>query len=190
MQAIFRVVSFATFLISPWWRFFMSVQAIAGVSPGSEAVVMTEYPSISAGGIGQLLGSLYESIPVRILGPKLSYLLFTLPTAPIGVLLYFVSKVIGNRYVLTNRSVQIWGARTDRMVGKVDLDAIDSVELEQHPGQVFFRAADVRLKDSAGKTLLQLKGVPDAGSFRNAIQRAAESRRLTKSAMETIAARD
>ncbi len=167
----------------------MSVQAIAGVSPGSEAVVMTEYPSISSGGIGQLLGRLYESIPVRIFGPKLSYLLFTLPTAPIGILVYFASKVFGERYVLTNRSVQIWAARSDRMIGKVDLDAIETVELDQHPGQVFFRAADIRLKDASGKTLLQLKGVPDAGSFRNAIQNAARSRRLTRAAMETIAAR-
>ncbi|MEZ6062840.1 MAG: PH domain-containing protein [Planctomycetaceae bacterium] len=167
----------------------MSVQAIAGVSPGSEAVVMTEYPSISSGGIGQMLGSLYESIPLRVAGPKLSYLLFTLPTAPIGILLYLFSKVFGERYVLTNRSVQIWAARSDRMIGKVDLDAIETVELDQHPGQVFFRAADLRLKDASGKTLLQLKGVPDAGSFRNAVLSSASARRLTKAAAATIAAR-
>lgn len=167
----------------------MSVQAIAGVSPGSEAVVMTEYPSISASTAGQLLGRLYESIPIRIFGIKLSYLLFALPTAPLGLLIYLVTKVTGNRYVLTNRSVQIWAARTDRMVAKVDLDDVVEVELDQRPGQDFFRAGDLRLKSAAGKNLLQLKGVPDAGSFRNAIRGMVNARRRTKTAMSAIAAR-
>ena len=57
-----------------------NVQAISGVSAGVENVVMTVYPSIAATGIGRLLGCLYESIPSRICGIKLSNLLFTLPT--------------------------------------------------------------------------------------------------------------
>ena len=52
-------------------------QAISGVSTGQNEI-MTVYPSICAGGLGRLLGKLYECIPVRIpfLGPKISNLLF------------------------------------------------------------------------------------------------------------------
>ena len=167
----------------------MSTQAIAGVSPGSEAIVMTEYPSISAGAIGQLLGSLYESLPIRIFGPKLSYLLFTLPTAPLGALLYLGSKAIGQRFVLTNRAVQIWSARGSQLISSADLENIDDVEIDQRPGQVFFKAADIRLKAVNGQTLLRLKGVPDAGSFANAIKNTIEARKNVKAALDTINAR-
>jgi hypothetical protein len=52
----------------------MAVQAISGVSASSEAVVMTEYPSLASTRIGQLLGMLYESSTVRLFGlMKLSH---------------------------------------------------------------------------------------------------------------------
>lgn len=167
----------------------MSVQAIAGVSPRNESVIMTEYPSIAAGGLGQLLGMLYESIPLRIVGPKLSYLLFTLPTAPIGVVLYLLGKVFGHRYVLTNRAVQVWSARSKHLITSVSLDEVATVELTQHSGQVFYRASDIVMKAASGKTVLTLKGVPDAASFRNAIKCAADSRRQVKSSLAAIDAR-
>lgn len=166
----------------------MSVQAIAGVSPSSEAVVMTEYPSLAATGIGQLLGSIYESIPSPFGLPKISYL-FALLTAPIGLLLYIVQKVFGQRYVLTNRSVQIWTARTNRLVSSVNLSDIDHVEMDQGGGQVFYNAADLRLIGSGGQTLLRLRGIKDAPSFMNAIQRTVESRRMVQESAARIAAR-
>ena len=166
----------------------MAVQAIAGVSPSSEAVVMTEYPSISSGGIGQLLGSLYESLP-SILGlPRLSYI-FALLTAPFGVLLYFWHKAFGYRYVLTNRSIQVWTARTGRKINGIELDGFDHIELDQHPGQVFFNASDLRFVAASGETLLKLSGVKDAGAFKNAIERTVEARRAVKESADRIAAR-
>lgn len=166
----------------------MAVQAIAGVSPSAEAVVMTEYPSLAASTVGQLLGSLYELIPSPFGLPKFSYL-FALATAPIGVLLYFLQKVFGHRYVLTNRAVQVWTARTRRMVATVNLNDVDHAEVEQGRGQVFYNAADIRLVGVGGQTLLRLKGVKDAPSFQNAIQKMVDSRRLVKESADRISAR-
>ncbi|MCA9083725.1 MAG: PH domain-containing protein [Planctomycetaceae bacterium] len=166
----------------------MTTQAIAGVSPESEAVVTTEYPSIAAGGLGQLLGQLYDSIPIRIFGPKVSYI-FALLTAPVAILLYFATKIFGERYVLTNRQIQIWSARGGRKIASASLDDVGAVEIEQHPGQVFYRAADLRIKKPTGETLIRLRGVPDAGGLRNAILRTVESRRLVASSLSRIAAR-
>ncbi|MEZ6040503.1 MAG: PH domain-containing protein [Planctomycetaceae bacterium] len=167
----------------------MSVQAIAGVSSSTESNVMTVYPSVCANAFGRLLGQLYGCIPIRIFGHKLSTLLFALPTAPIGAPLYLLTKVLGSRYVLTNRSVQIWASLGAQKLRQVDLSEVDSVELEQRAGQEFFRAADVRLKSASGQTLLLLPGVGDAGAFRNAIQRTTEARRMVKSSLSTINAR-
>lgn len=166
----------------------MSVQAIAGVSPSSESVVMTEYPSVASGGIAQLLGSVYELGPSVMGLPKLSYI-FALLTAPVGLLLYFWHKVFGKRYVLTNRAVQVWTSRGTRMISSLPLTDIDHIETEQRSGQVFYNAADLRLLGANGETLLRLPGVKDAGSFRNAIERMAESKRLVQQSMSTIAAR-
>lgn len=166
----------------------MSVQAIAGVSPSSEAIVMTEYPSVAAGSIAQLLGGLYELGP-SILGlPKLSYLL-ALATAPVGLLLYIWHKIFGKRYVLTNRAIQIWSSRGTQMLASLPLNDIDHIETEQRKGQEFYNAADLRIVGASGETLLRLPGVKDAGSFRNAILRMADSRRLVQQSMSQIAAR-
>ncbi len=167
----------------------MSVQAIAGVSATTESKIMTEYPSVGATAIGRLLGQIYSCIPIRIFGIKISTLLFVLPTAPLAAPIYLLSKALGNKYVLTNRSVQIWSSLGAQKVRQADLLEIASVELDQLPGQSFFRAADVRLKAANGQTVLLLPGVADAGAFRNAIQRAIESRRLVQSSLNTINAR-
>lgn len=167
----------------------MSVQAIAGVSPTAESRIMTVYPSISATGIGRLLGLLYDCIPLRIFGPNLSTLLFALPTAPLAALLYLLTKATGQRYVLTNRAVQIWSSLGAHKLGSVDLSQVEDVDLEELPGQAFYRAADIRLKGSNGQTLLRLSGVGHPGAFRNAIQRAIQARRLVQSSLTTIGAR-
>ncbi len=167
----------------------MSVQPIAGVSPRNESVVMTEYPSIAAGPAGQVLGSLYNSLPIPIFGLKLSHLLFALPTAPIAVLLYFWHKVFGRRYVLTNRSVQVRSALSGQRLEAVELSKIAEIDIVQAPGQVFYRAADLLLRGASGEVLVRLHGVPDAPSFANAIQRMIESRQMVEAAMDTIRAR-
>ncbi len=167
----------------------MSVQAIAGVSATSEARIMSEFPSVGAWGIGRIIGQLMESIPIRILGVKLSYILFGLPLAPIGMLLFLMNRPFGSRYVLTNRTVQIWSVMGTQRTSSAELGAIAAVALDELPGQAFFRCSDIRLKAADGKTILLLAGVADPGPFRNAIQSAISSRRLVQSSMATIAAR-
>ena len=168
----------------------MTVQAIAGVSPSSEAVVMTEYPSLAAGGIGQLLGSLYECLPIRIFGygPSLSHI-FALLTSPVAVLLYFFQKAFGHRYELTNRAVKVWAARSDQLISSIGLGDFDHLELHQSPGQVFYKASDIRFVGPAGETLMKLSGVKDAGAFKNAIEQAAAANRYVKASMARINAR-
>lgn len=168
----------------------MAVQAIAGVSATKESIVWVEYPSIAAGGIGQVLGSLYECLPIKIfgIGPSLSHV-FALATAPVGAMLYGFQKVFGNRYILTNRGVQIWSSRGNRMVSSIGFRDFERIELTQNPGQVFFKAHDIRFIGSAGETLMKLSGVKDAGAFKNAIERTVESRIQVEAAEATIAAR-
>jgi hypothetical protein len=167
----------------------MSVQPIAGVSSRSESIVMTEYPSIGAWWPGQVLGRLYECIPLQVCGLTVSHLLFALPTAPIAVGLYFLQKVTGEYFVLTNRSVQIWAVRSGRRLSSVDLSQVDDVACTQASGQKFFRAGDILLRSASGQIIQRLRGVPDAPSLCNAIRRTAEARGTVKSAMATIEAR-
>ena len=164
-------------------------QAIAGVSPQSETVVMTEHPSIASGIIGQALGSLYDCIPVRIFGLQLSHLLFVLPTAPLALLLYFLNRLAGDYFVLTNWSLQIWGARSGRRISSCDLADITDVEVTQALGQRFYRAGDILIRNASGQVILRLLGIPDAPSFANAVRATAESRRMVQSALKTIEGR-
>src|SRR5579871_6102829 len=119
--------------------------AISGVSAGMNAIVMVVYPSIACLWPGRALGKLYESIPARIGGVKLSNLLFVLPTAPFAALFYGFLKIAGERYVLTNDSVQRWKAFGTLRLGNVSLADIDQVVVHQEPGQEFYKAADVYL---------------------------------------------
>lgn len=167
----------------------MTVQAIAGVSPTLESRIMTEFPSVASTGVGRLIGQIMGCIPIRIFGVKLSSLLFGLPLAPLGMLLFLWNRPFGARYILTNRSVQVWASLGTRRIALVDLNEIADVELDELPGQKFFRAADICLKAANGKTILRLSGVCDAGAFRNAIQRTMQSRRMVQSSLATIAAR-
>jgi hypothetical protein len=167
----------------------MSVQAIAGVSPRTESRVMTVFPSISSTALGATLGWLYGCLPLRIFGPKLSTLLFALPTAPLGALMFLWTKVKGDRYVLTNQSLQIWNALGTKRLKTVPLAEIQSISTHQSPGQEFFRAADIRLQGANGQTLAVLKGVAEYAPFLNAIEVTLQSHRLVKSSLATIAAR-
>lgn len=165
------------------------VQAISGVSAGIENVLMTVYPSIAKTASGRALGSLYNSIPLKINGVKLSNLLFVLPTSPVALLLYLSLKVIGQRYVLTNRSVQKWASLGARMLSDVPLSQIEHVEVDQHPGQVFYRAADLLLCGSGNSPLMILEGVPQAEVLRETILKARDAHRQVEGALATIEAR-
>ncbi|MFM7866011.1 MAG: PH domain-containing protein [Planctomycetaceae bacterium] len=166
----------------------MAVQAIAGVSSTTEARIMTEFPSVAASSAGRLIGRLMCSIPVRIFGIPVSYLLFGPLVAPLGALLFF-ARLLGSRYILTNRSMQIWSSLGSQRTSSVDLSEVESVVIDELPGQNFYRAADIRLKSAGGQTLLRLSGVADAAAFCNVVQRAVQARRMVQSSLAVINAR-
>src|SRR5579872_3806471 len=100
--------------------------AIAGVS-AKQALIMTVYPSVGGTALGKSLGRLYESMPMRVGGIKLSHLLFPLPTAIIAIQVYFHLKVFGEVYCLTNRSLQIRTSLGNQLKREVPLKDVEQV---------------------------------------------------------------
>lgn len=163
--------------------------AIAGVSSTGEVEIRTKYPSIGSTAIGGLLGSIYESIPVRIWGVKLSHLLFVLPTAPLAIIGYVLTKLTGERYVLTNRSIQRWASIGQRQLQSVDLKDIVEVAIETNPGMAFYKCGNLHLQDAKGNTMMLLKGVNRPEVFRETLLKSRESRTQVEAALATIQAR-
>jgi hypothetical protein len=162
--------------------------AIAGVASG-QALIMAVYPSIACTEIGKLLGRLYESIPNRVFGIKVSHLLYPLPTSPIAVLVYFYLKLAGEVYVLTNRTIQLRRSLGNRLIREVKLADIDQVVVKQELGQAFYPAADIYLLNKAGATIMSLPGVLRAEIFRETILEARDARNQVAASLAVIGAR-
>jgi membrane protein YdbS with pleckstrin-like domain len=186
------IVGLATPAVNVFSEFSMSSlrpPAISGVSSQRETVVMSTYPSICSTGVGRLLGQLYESIPTKIGGIKISHALFCLPTAPLGVLIYFALKFFGVRYTITNRSIQLRTVLSNRPVKSVPLGDIADVDVNQLPGQEFFAAADITLYNAKGDLLVSLPGVARADVFRAIINDVRQARSEVEKSLKTIQAR-
>lgn len=164
-------------------------QAISGVSAGTENVIMTVYPSLAATGLGKLFGRLMDSIPLRINGIKLSMLLFGPILAGPALLLYLMQKANGDRYVVTNRSVQKWKMIGQSLLGQVALGDVDRIRIDEQSGQAFYHAGDLALLGRDGSVLLLLEGVPRPDVFRQNIIEARDARKQVEAAMATIRAR-
>ena len=164
-------------------------QAISGVSPDHESVVEELYPSIAATSIGDLINRLLDSIPVRVWGMKVSNLLFGLPLAPLAALVYLSMKVVGVRYVLTNRAVKTVTAMGYRLVESVPLTQIATVNVDPDSRQTFYQSGDIRLVGSAGQTLGLLRGVPRPDRFCQVIQEMLDAKRQVAASLATINAR-
>jgi len=167
----------------------LATQPICGVSSTSETEIRSRYPSIAATGLGRLIGSICESIPVKIWGVKVSYLIFALPLAPLGVLIYILQKLTGVKYTLTNRSVQVWSVIGVKQLRGVALTDIDEIELTVQPGQEFYHAGDLTFVGAKGDVLLTVSGLPRADIFRENVLKAREARTATEESLATIAAR-
>jgi hypothetical protein len=165
------------------------ITAIAGVSSSAEIEIRRKYPSIGGKSIGQFLGSIYESIPAKICGVKLSYLLFVLPSAPFAILGYVVEKLTGEKWILTNRSIQRWASMGARQIQSLSLTEIDEIAIEITPGMVFYKCGNLHLQDAKGKTLMELKGVNNPEIFRETLLKSRESRTQVEAALATIEAR-
>jgi hypothetical protein len=167
--------------------------AISGVSTGRATLVMTVYPSIASTAVGRTMGSLFDCLPDRVLGIRLSHWLILMPLFPlwatIAALEYFRLKVFGMVYCLTNRSVQIRSVRFNHLNREVPLSEIADVVIRQQAGQAFYPAADIELVNKAGETRLVLHGVPRADVFRQSILEARNAHVQVESSLSTIRAR-
>ena len=164
------------------------VQAISGVSPDFESVVEELYPSIACTSLGELLNRLYESIPIKIWGVKISYV-FALITAPLGALVYLVLKVVGTRYVITNRGVKRVSSLGIRLLESVPLAQIADVSIDPDSRQTFYKTGDIRLTNSAGGTLLLLRGVPYPDRYRQVILETRDARGMVAASLARIQSR-
>lgn len=164
--------------------------AISGVSASSEAEIMTIYPSVASMGLARILGGLYEILPLKIFGVKLSYLLFVLPTAPFAILMYGWLKVFGPRFTLTNRSLQKWKSLGSHKISQVALTDITGIEVRQLAGQKFYKAGDLVLTGGkGGDELMTISGVPYPHIFKQTIIEARDARQMTAASLATIKAR-
>jgi hypothetical protein len=142
----------------------MTSQAVTGVVPPeiAEARIREVWPSLLA-----------VNYPLAMLAKKLTqtYLLF-----PLGVLLFAplfklkFAPFICRRYSLTNRRLMIragWKPGPTA-VKAVNLADIDEVRCDPAKVDPFFLAGTIEIV-SKGQVVLQLNGVPEPISFRNAI---------------------
>lgn len=164
--------------------------AIAGVSTGTEeAVIATVYPSIAATAFGRGCGRVLDCIPTRLFGLKISNLLFGLLVAPLAALAYILMKLFGQRYVLTNRAVQVVSALGYAKQREVQLTDVSEIGVAQHPGQEFYKAADIFLMGKDGRELVKLSGIPYAGIFKQTLLEARLARLEVNATLERIRSR-
>jgi hypothetical protein len=172
-------------------------QAISGVSASNEAVIMTAYPSLAATGVGRTIGSVCDALPLKTHGVSWPRLLIAIPmwfvVVPIALTvslgLYVLTKIAGQRFVLTNRNLQIRQMIGVRLNAQAPLADIKNVEIRQLPGQAFYKAADLLIQGADGKTLIRLEGVMRPAVFRQTILEARDARQQVEESLKTIKAR-
>ena len=164
-------------------------QAVAGVSAGVENDIETSYPSISASVIGKLLGRTMDCFPGQIGGIQLSHLVFAPIVIPPALMWYFLFKLFGARYVLTNRSLQIRGNLSNNLWQQASISDIDNIDVSVARGQEFYHAADLEILDARGETLLVVPGVAYPERLRQIILDARDARLQNDAALKTIEAR-
>jgi hypothetical protein len=163
--------------------------AIVGVHSTTEAEIRSRYPSLAGMGIGRSIGGLCNSIPTKIWGVKISHALFALPFAPIAAGLYMLQKVFGEKYVLTNRSIQRCKSLGVRILQSIDLTEIEEINVVQQEGQEFYHASDLHFLDAKGQVVMRLNAVPNAEIFRLSILKARDGRNESQQALAVIDAR-
>ena len=169
--------------------------------PEPETLIMFVYPSNGADGIGRMIGRVLKALPlpfvnhasraaslVGIVLLPITVFVFTVG-ALLGLVGYVGLKLFGQRYVLTNRSLQIWGSIGERLVREIPLNQIAEISVDQKAGQEFYHAADLVIRDQGGNEVLTLAGVPRADVFRQTILKARDARTQVAEALKAISAR-
>jgi uncharacterized membrane protein YdbT with pleckstrin-like domain len=158
---------------------------------------MTAYPSLAATGLGRGIGRMCDGVPLKTHDVPWWRLIIALPLWPIVVpialtvtlVLYVVTKLTGQRFVLTNRNLQVRQMIGVRLNSQAPLADIKSVEIRESPGQAFYKAADLVVQGADGKTLIRLEGVQRPAVFRQTILEARDARQQVEESLKTIQAR-
>jgi uncharacterized membrane protein YdbT with pleckstrin-like domain len=157
---------------------------------------MTAYPSLAATGLGRAVGRMCggvlvtHGIPWWRLLITLPLWLFVVPIAlTVTLVLYVVTKISGQRFVLTNRNLQVRQMIGVRLNGQAPLSDIKSVEIRESRGQAFYKAADLVIKGADGKTLIVLEGVQRPAVLRQTILEARDAQQQVAESLKTIQAR-
>ena len=170
-------------------------QAIAGVVAfNEETTVMTVYPSISEapGGIGQLLGSIFQSTKGIGVGFLSVGHILALLSAPLCAGLYIgrilpvsrlpilgkISDLLGlkpERYRITTQNIIVedaCGGPNAEVHGGVELDGFKDIHvISTKPYQQWYDCGDLRFVDG-DKQVLILKGVSRPEAFKAACMKA------------------
>jgi hypothetical protein len=172
-------------------------QPISGVSAGVENEITTAYPSIASTALGRRIGIICDAVPLRTNGvpwPRLIIAVILWPiVVPIAIslslLLYAYLKLLGERYVLTNQSLQVRQMIGVRLLAQAALTDIKEIVIQELPGQSYYKAADIIAKAGDGKTLLRLDGVQRPVVFRQTILEARDARQSVADSLKAIQAR-
>ena len=166
----------------------MVTQAIFGVTVGSENVIRITFPTVGSTGPGKALGQIFESIPLKINGIKLSYIIFS-PLYPLLAVIYLLQKVFGEKYVLTNRAVQKWKTIGSAMIEEIPLGDFEEITIVSQSGQKFYNAADMEFLAANGNLLFKIEGVGRPEVFYHTIMEARDARYSVEASLANIQAR-
>ncbi len=115
---------------------------------------------MSSTGLGKKLGELYESIPTRIWGLKISNLIFCPILIPVSLALYFVLKIFWRALHAhqSKRAVLEIARKSKGFRGF--LNDVTAVQVYQGAGDLFYKAGDIYLVGKGGEHLMVLRGSP------------------------------
>ncbi len=138
-----------------------TVQPIAGVSANRETDIEAIYRSIAGGAIGGLIGSIMGGVAgIPVLPIRLAvYIAVGAALLPLGLLGYFVDKIFGSYYVLTNRSIQERAILGNALIKQIALTDFEEIEIATKGGYEFHRVGDLNLQSSKGATLMTLSAI-------------------------------
>lgn len=168
-----------------------TAQPIAGVPSTREIDIESVYPSVASTLLGQLVGGIMSAaaglpvLPFRLLVMVVLGALL----APLGLLAYIITKLFGNRYVLTNRSVQVRRMIGGNRLQQVALADVADVVIERLPSQAFLRVGDLTLRNAQGNDLLTIPAIPYPQRFRQIILDARDARTSADESLARIRSR-
>lgn len=167
----------------------LAAQPIAGVSSNRETEIEVIYPSVASGVVGRLAGAIMGAaaatpfLPLRLL---VMVIVGALLGVPLGLLAYALTRLFGNCYVLTNRSIRarsIVGAKSGPATPLAD---IAGISIARRPSYKFHRVGDLNLENAQGDVLMTIPAIPYPERLRQVIVDAREARLRSDESLAAI----